>query len=213
MVTLTTNMDSYENSYESDREDCEDEIDTVVMNELDRDDNVDTSTFVKEYDQSSIFDAMVRYDHAFEERTKIDYSLLDEDSRGLVMEEIIERMIVFAMRASSRTELIGWYPYSYSEYLKTCCARGYISSEDYYHIVSLIEDCLLNNSIPFTEKMNELADFSNVSVDTLKKNILIAWNPMIEMRTQVVNVQLLPTDRKHTIVTCVSESFLSQEFA
>lgn len=180
-------MDSEEFSYESEDnyEGENDNVNTKIS--LKKDTNQETSEDeAKELYQTEIFDLIMRKEYDIEQTTKIDYSRLDEESRELVMEEIIENMIGYAMKKSGY--IIGWYPNEYAEYLRESRLSGYISEEKYNGIISLIEDCLKNPDISVSDKIESLAIFTDSPISTLNDIIIVAWHPAIGIRVPVINL-------------------------
>lgn len=179
-------MSSDELSYDSDDnfdENNEEFYNPSTQNVLKDENKNEDENGIKELNKDELFDLLIRKDNTFEKMITMDYSQLDEESRALVMEEIIENMIGYALKNSGY--IVGWYPRNYEEHLRESRLCGRISEEKYNAVIDLIENCLNNADISFNDKIKKFSAFIGTDMD---EKIIMAWNPVIGYRTKVINI-------------------------
>jgi hypothetical protein len=169
--------------------DCEDYYD----NGTNADDNLNNNQndepdeqTVKELNSEEIFDLMMKQQYDLKYLITIDYSQLLQDDKDFVMEEIIDNMVAFAMKKSGY--VIGYYPKLYLEHLNEKRYSGYISETKYNTLINLIENCLRNSEICFSDKIKSLSAYTDTDEKIINDTIIIAWNPAINYRVNVVNI-------------------------
>lgn len=183
-------MDSEEFSYDSEEindYDYEDSPNLTAKHNIhDNAHDNEEDKIVVELTKDDLFDLIIRRECELEENCKIDYQQLDQDSQELVMEEIVDNMIGYAMKSSGY--IIGWYPRSYAEHLASSRLRGHISEEKYNGVIHLIETSLQCSDINVQDKIRALSTFTGANVSDINEKIIVAWNPTIGFRTPVINL-------------------------
>jgi hypothetical protein len=171
--------------------DCEDYYDDDYDNDTgdnlnnNQNDESDEQT-VKELNSAEIFDLMMKQQYDLKYLITIDYSQLSQDEKDFVMEEIIDNMVAFAMKKSGY--VIGYYPKLYLEHLNDKRYSGHISETKYNTVINLIENCLRNSEICFTDKIKSLSAYTDTDEKIINDAIIIAWNPAINYPVNVVNI-------------------------
>lgn len=173
----------YEDHYD---DDLNNDYGTNAGGKLNLNDDQNDDSEIRELNSEEIFDLMMKQQNDLKNKITMDYSQLAQDDKDYIMEEIIDNMVAFAMKKSGY--VIGWYPKSYLEHLNDRRCRGYISETKYNAVISLIENCLHNSEICFTDKIKSLSAYTDIDEKTINDTVIIAWNPVINYPVNVINI-------------------------
>lgn len=125
-----------------------------------------------------------------------DCAEMDIEHLELALQEVIENMICYVMKATSR--YLGHYPYSFREHLEEMCWRGFISKDKMDSLIGVINQ--LNTGLRVDEKIKIIQDYTGHSHNQITDYVLRAWNPnrrdkydpvQIGMSTKLCNTHLL----------------------
>jgi hypothetical protein len=121
---------------------------------------------------------------------------MDSDHLELALEEVIENMICYVMKATSK--YLGHYPYSFREHLEEMCFRGFISTDKMDSLIDIINQ--LNTGSKVDEKIKIIQEYTGHTKSQITDSVLRAWNPnrrdkydpeRVGMPTRLCNTHLL----------------------
>lgn len=108
-----------------------------------------------------------------------DCARMSFDEKELALEEVIENMICYILKGTSR--FAGCYFKNYRDHLNELRYRGLVTQEKMEKAIATIEQ-IKDSSINLDQKIKIIHEYVGDTVDHIRDQVLRAWNPTREDR-------------------------------